>query len=70
MSKMAELNDLGVTDLHSYLVGKQHERDELIKVLNGERTYATGFNDHAMIKLTTNLIQLLEASRIKLEPNE
>ena len=68
MAKMSALAAEGVTDLHSYLSGRQDERDDLIRILNVERKYAEGYKDLAMVKITTNLIELLTVERYPADP--
>ena len=59
MSKMAELNARGITDLHSYTYGRIDERQELVSVLIKERDNACDMGDNDMIELTTWLIDYL-----------
>ena len=49
MSKMAELNDEGVTDLVSYSIGIQHGTDMAIKVLEEITPPLTEFSNEEVV---------------------
>lgn len=67
MAKMAELSARGVTDLHSYLIGKKDERDNILKVLERELNTAAYMEDADMVEIVTALMQVLTAFPVEVE---
>ena len=70
MSKMAELHARGVTNLHDYVIGRQDEREDLLRILEKELAAADKTYDTDMVEICTSLIQLLNAFPITEENPE
>lgn len=61
MSKMAELHARGVTNLRDYTLGRQDEREDMLRLLEHELVAADKMGDIDMVEICTNLMQLLNA---------
>jgi hypothetical protein len=60
MAKMAELHARGISNLRDYTLGRQDEREELLRVLEQELAAADKMYDTDMVEICTHLIQVLK----------
>jgi hypothetical protein len=67
MSKMAELHARGISNLRDYVLGRQDEREELLRILEQELTAADKMYDTDMVEIGTHLIQALNAFPVETE---
>jgi hypothetical protein len=67
MSKMAELHARGISNLRDYVLGRQDEREELLRILEQELTAADKMYDTDMVEICTHLIQALNVFPVETE---
>ncbi|CAB4128980.1 hypothetical protein UFOVP225_119 [uncultured Caudovirales phage] len=61
MAKMAELHARGITNLRDYVIGRQDEREDMLRILEQELAAADKLYDTDMVEICTHLIQSLNA---------
>jgi hypothetical protein len=59
MSKMAELDAMGVTDLNSYVIGRDAAFEEVFHLLDQELINAANAKDIEWATFVTNLIRVI-----------
>lgn len=59
MSKMAELDAMGVTDLNSYVIGRDAAFEEVFHLLDQELINAAHAKDIEWATFVTNLIRVI-----------
>jgi hypothetical protein len=65
MSKMAELDAMGITNLSDYVQGRLDERDDLVLALTKEMDVAVKAQDADRIKLIEDLINFLRVRQFQ-----
>lgn len=59
MAKMAELDAMGVTDLKSYIIGRDAAFEEVYHLLDQELINAANAKDIEWVRFVTNLINVI-----------